>query len=316
MAGRRRGTKTHDTVEHLPVLTDEIVHHLAHGPGWYFDATVGGGGHAARLLDALPAEARLLAFDRDPAALERARARLAPYGDRVRLMHCAFDQLGEVRSSEGLGSLAGALFDLGLSSLQLGDASRGFSFTKDGVLDLRFDTTRGKAAWQILADVDAPTLGRWLAQYGELPQSHRVARAIVDHRRIEPVYETKQLRQAVSPVWGPTPHPRRMAQLFQALRIVVNDELATVERGIGQAIDALAPGGVIAVISYHSLEDRIAKRLLHGEPLPKREIQLGATRRTGLELLTRRAVVPTPAEIASNPRAASAKLRVARRLAA
>jgi len=316
VVGEPRGTKTHDTVEHLPVLADEIVRLMAHGPGWYFDATVGGGGHAARLLDALPAEARLLAFDRDPAALERARARLAPYGDRVRLMHAPFDQLGEVLSSERLGSLAGALFDLGLSSLQLGDASRGFSFAREGVLDLRFDPTSGKAAWQILAEVDAETLGHWLAKYGELPQSHRLARAIVDHRKIEPVYETKQLRQAVAAVWGPTPHPRRMAQLFQALRIVVNDELGKVERGIGQAIAALEPGGIIAVISYHSLEDRLAKRLLHGTLPPKREAQLGVMRRGDLEPLTRRAIVPSLAEVAQNPRAASAKLRVARRIAA
>ncbi len=316
MVGEQRGARTHETVEHLPVLVDEVVRSLAHGPGWYFDATVGGGGHAARLLDALPAEARLLAFDRDPAALERARTRLAPYGDRVRLMHAPFDQLGEVLSSERLGSLAGALFDLGLSSLQLGDASRGFSFAKEGVLDLRFDPTSGRPAWQILADVDVATLGRWLAEYGELPGAHRAARAIVDFRRTEPIYETSQLRQAVAAVWGPTPHPRRMAQLFQALRIAVNDELGRAERGIAQAIAALAPDGVIAVLSYHSLEDRLAKRLLHGTLPTRHEAQLGVMRRGDLEPVTRRAILPTPAEIARNPRAASAKLRVARRIAA
>ncbi len=231
-------------------------------------------------------------------------------------MHAPFDQLGEVLSSERLGSLAGALFDLGLSSLQLGDASRGFSFAKEGVLDLRFDPTSGRPAWQILADVDVATLGRWLAEYGELPGAHRVARAIVDFRRSEPVYETKQLRQAVVAVWGPTPHPRRMAQLFQALRIAVNDELDRAERGIGQAIAALAPDGVIAVLSYHSLEDRLAKRMLHGTLPTRHEAQLGVMRRGDLEPVTRRAILPTPAEIARNPRAASAKLRVARRIAA
>ena len=292
------------------------MHFLAQGAGWYFDATVGGGGHAARLLEALPAEARLLAFDRDPAALARAAARLAPFGDRVRLMHRAFDQLGEVLGSERLGSLAGALFDLGLSSLQLGDVDRGFSFAQEGVLDLRFDPTTGQPAHALLATVDAATLGHWLATYGELPGSHRVARALVEYRRHQPLHETSHVRQAVAAVWGPAPHPRRMAQLFQALRIAVNDELARVERGLAVATEALAPGAVLAVITYHSLEDRIVKRHLQGSPPPKREAQLGATRRGPLERVTRRAVLPTAAEIARNPRARSAKLRVARRIAA
>ena len=129
-------------IEHVPVLTDEVVGFLVRGPGWYLDATVGGGGHAASLLEALPAEARLLGLDRDPAALRRAQGRLDRYGDRVRLVHASFDQLGEVLRSERLGSLAGALFDLGLSSLQLGDDSRGFSFSREAPLDLRFDPSR------------------------------------------------------------------------------------------------------------------------------------------------------------------------------
>lgn len=307
---------TDEFVEHAPVLVEEVTRFLAQGPGLYFDATVGGGGHAARLLEALPAEARLLAFDRDPAALARARARLAPFGERVLLMHRPFDQLGEVLSSERLGSLAGALFDLGLSSLQLGDADRGFSFSREGSLDLRFDPTTGAPAHRLLATADAETLGGWFAKYGELPQSHRLARSIVEYRRSGPIEDTAQLRKAVAAVWGETPHPRRMAQLFQALRIVVNDELARVERGLAAATDALRPGGTLAVISYHSLEDRIVKRALVGALPGRREAQLGAVRRGPLEPLARRAIVPTPAEIALNPRARSAKLRVARRIAA
>ncbi len=155
---------TDEFVEHAPVLVEEVTRFLAQGPGLYFDATVGGGGHAARLLEALPAEARLLAFDRDPAALARARARLAPFGERVLLMHRPFDQLGEVLSSERLGSLAGALFDLGLSSLQLGDADRGFSFSREGSLDLRFDPTTGAPAHRLLATADAEALGGWFAK--------------------------------------------------------------------------------------------------------------------------------------------------------
>jgi 16S rRNA (cytosine1402-N4)-methyltransferase len=304
-------------VEHRPVLVEEVTHFLAQGPGLYLDATTGGGGHAARLLDALPAEARLLALDRDPAALERARVRLAPYGDRVLLMHRPFDQLGEVLSSERLGSLAGALFDLGLSSLQLGDADRGFAFSREGTLDLRFDPTAGAPAHRLLGTASAETLARWFAEYGELPQSHRLARSIVEFRASHPIHTTGDLRRAVARVWGDTPHPRRLAQLFQALRIAVNDELATVERGLDAAIEALAPGGVLAVISYHSLEDRLVKRILRG-PLPaRREAQLGAPRPDQrLEPVTRKAIVPSPSEVAQNPRARSAKLRVARRIAA
>jgi 16S rRNA (cytosine1402-N4)-methyltransferase len=303
-------------IEHVPVLADEIVRALAHGPGWYLDATVGGGGHAARLLAALPAEARLLGLDRDPAALARARERLADYQDRVRLVHAPYDQLGEVMRLERLGSLAGALFDLGLSSLQLGDSERGFSFAQEGPLDLRFDPTTGEPAWRLLETVDEETLAGWFAEYGELAEARRLARAVVAARTRKPVYVTSDLRQAVAPVWGPSPHPRRMAQVFQALRIAVNDELARVQRGLVAATEVLEPGACLAVISYHSLEDRIVKRFLQGEVPSKREAQLGLVRPRLLEPVTRRAVVPTPAEVAQNPRAGSARLRIARRIAA
>jgi 16S rRNA (cytosine1402-N4)-methyltransferase len=268
------------------------------------------------LLEALPAEARLLAFDRDPSALERARVRLAPFGDRVLLMHRPFDQLGEVLSSERLGSLAGALFDLGLSSLQLGDADRGFAFSREGSLDLRFDPTAGAPAHRLLATASAETLARWFAEYGELPQSHRLARSIIEYRKTHPIDDTTQLKRAVAAVWGESPHPRRLAQLFQALRIAVNDELATVGRGLAAAANALRPGGVLAVISYHSLEDRLVKRALEGTMPARREARLGVPREGLLEPVTRKAVVPTPAEVQRNPRARSAKLRVARRIAA
>jgi len=303
-------------VEHLPVLAAEVVAALVNGPGWYLDATVGGGGHAARLLASLPAEARLLGLDRDPAALARARDRLAPYGDRVRLVHAPFDQLGEVMRSERLGSLAGALFDLGLSSLQLGDVSRGFSFAAPGPLDLRFDPTAGEPASQLVAHADAATLARWFQEYGELPNARRLARAIVDYRRSEPIADTRDLSRAVSAVWGATPHPRLLARLFQALRIAVNDELARVSPALEQAARALESQGRLAVITYHSLEDRIVKRFLQGTVPGRREAQLGRAASQLLEPVTRKAVVPTPAEVAQNPRARSARLRVGRRIAA
>ncbi len=303
-------------VEHLPVLADEIVFWLARGPGWYLDATVGGGGHAARILEALPAEARLLGLDRDPAALDRARDRLARFGDRVVLVHSPFDQLGEVLRSVGLGSLAGALFDLGLSSLQLGDEARGFSFTREAPLDLRFDPTTGEPSAARLARADERTIARWLFEYGELKDARRLARALVRARRDHALETTTDVVRAVRPVWGDAPHPRRLAQLFQALRIATNDELERVEKGLEAVARALEPDGRLAVLSYHSLEDRIVKRILRGTLPPKREAQLGTVRAGLLSPLTRRAIVPTPAEVARNPRAASAKLRVARRVAA
>jgi 16S rRNA (cytosine1402-N4)-methyltransferase len=283
-------------VEHLPVLADAIVAQVCRGPGWYLDATVGGGGHAARMLGALPAEARLLGLDRDPSALARARDRLAPYGDRVRLVHAPFDQLGEVMRSERLGSLAGALFDLGLSSLQLGDASRGFSFAGHAPLDLRFDPGDGPPAARLLAEADERTLA--------------------EHRARHALDTTDDLKRAVSAVWGASPHPRKLAQLFQALRIAVNDELSRIEPALGLAARALEPEGRLAVLTYHSLEDRIVKRFLLGTPPGRREAQLGRTEQRILAPVTRKAISPSPLEVARNPRAGSARLRVGRRLAA
>ena len=218
--------------------------------------------------------------------------------------------------SERLGSLAGALFDLGLSSLQLGDDSRGFSFQADAPLDLRFDPTTGESAASLLETVDEATLAGWLFAYGELRESRRLARAIVEFRNRKPVARTSHLLHAIEPVWGPRPHPRRLAQLFQALRIATNDELARVERGLSQAAEALEPGGRLAVITYHSLEDRLVKRFFQGTLLQKREAQLGVVRKGLLEPVTRRAITPAPAEVDHNPRAGSARMRVARRIAA
>jgi len=303
-------------VEHLPVLADEVVANLSRGPGWYLDATVGGGGHAARLLGALPAEARLLGLDRDPSALVRAGERLAAYGDRVRLVHAPFDQLGEVMRSERLGSLAGALFDLGLSSLQLGDVTRGFSFTKDAPLDLRFDPTQGAPASALIAEADEATLAGWLYEHGELPDGRRLARAIVEARARRAIATTRDLKDAVRPVWGEAPHPRQLARLFQALRIAVNDELERIEPALTTAAHALEPGARLAVITYHSLEDRLVKRFLHGSLPGKREAQLGVRAAPLLTPDPRKAIEPTPLEVARNPRAGSARMRVGRRNAA
>lgn len=298
---------------HDPVLVHEVVRFVADGPGIYLDATVGGGGHAEALLRALPAEARLLGLDRDPVALARASERLAAFGERFIPVHASFDRLGEVMSALGHRSLAGALFDLGLSSLQLVDDQRGFSFRADGPLDLRFDPGEGESAADWLARVDSRELIRVLSEYGELPDARAVTRAIVRFRERVPIRSVADLREAVSPLWGSAPHPRRLARLFQALRIVVNDELGRLDRALAEVPERLLDGAVLAVVSYHSLEDRRVKELFRGKPASRRETRLGARPVTGWEVLTPRPVVPTPREVAENPRSRSARLRAARR---
>ena len=298
---------------HEPVLVAETVRLVAGGPGVYLDATVGGGGHAAALLEQLPQVELLLGLDRDPGALARARERLQGFGDRVRLVHAAFDQLGEVMSALGLRSLAGALFDLGLSSLQLVDDSRGFSFRAGGRLDLRFDPSGGPTAAEFLAAADRSELTRVLREYGELPDAAAVARCLLEARRRRDLATTEDLLAAVRPLWGADPHPRRLAQFFQALRVAVNDELGRLDRALVEVPERLENGAALTVISYHSLEDRRVKRLFKGRAPSRREARLGAPAASGWEILTPRPVRPTPAEVARNPRARSARLRAAAR---
>ena len=298
---------------HEPVLVDEVVRLVAGGSGTYLDATVGGGGHAAALLAALPPDARLLGLDRDPGAIQVATERLREFGDRVVLVPKPFDQLGEVMSALGLRSLAGALFDLGLSSLQLVDDSRGFSFRAGGKLDLRFDRTTGSSAAEMLETIDEPTLARVLFEYGELKDARKVARALITARDRRGMTTTDDVRAAITAVWGPRPEPRRLAQLFQALRILVNDELGRLDRVLQEVPEHLAHGAALAVISYHSLEDRRVKALFRGEQPTRREARLGVSRPGDWDILTPRPLRPTPLEVAANPRARSARLRAARR---
>ena len=298
---------------HDPVLAREVVEILAGGPGVYLDATIGGGGHAAALLAALPREARLLGLDRDPAALERARDELREYADRIQLVHAPFDQLGEVMSALGLRSLAGALFDLGLSSLQLVDDTRGFSFRRAAPLDLRFDPSSGFTAARFLAETNEPTLAQALSEFGELKDARAVARRIVAARRIRPLRTTDDLVAAVTPLWGSKPHPRRLAQLFQALRVVVNDELGRLDRALVEVPKRLEPGAALAVISYHSLEDRRVKKLFKGRVPSRREARLGKRAESEWDVLTPKPIRPSPLEVARNPRARSARLRAAKR---
>ncbi len=296
--------------------------------GRYIDATVGAGGHAAGMLEAAAPDGRLLALDRDRGALEVARARLAPFGARVTLVHRSFAQLAEVAREHGFVPADGVLADLGLSSLQLEAAGRGFSFLADGPLDMRFDQeAEGPSAAELVNELPLAELARLLRLYGEEPQAQRIAEAIV---RARPVRSTRHLAEVVADALGGRGSPGRprgagrgrihpATRTFQALRIAVNDELGALEAFLPQAVRVLAPGGRLAVISFHSLEDRVVKRFLQREGrnciCPPELPVCRCDHRATLRILTRTPIRPGEEEVRANPRARSARLRVAERLA-
>jgi len=311
---------------HVPVMADEVLAALAPAPGGrLIDATVGGGGHAERILSATDPDGRLLGLDADGAAIARARAWLSPrFGDRIRLRQANFRTLAEVAPAEGFGAVDGTLFDLGLSSDQLADRERGFGIREGGPLDMRFDPSRGMSAAELLASLDAGELAALLRRYGEEPFAGRIARAVVDARRTAPIRTAEELAAVVArSAPGRAPGRRRVhpaTRVFQALRIAVNEELAALEAGLAAAVDLLRPGGRLVVLSYHSLEDRIVKRFLRAERrgctcVPEAPVCV-CGRQPRLRLLGAKGATPTPAEIAMNPRARSARLRAAERLAA
>jgi 16S rRNA (cytosine1402-N4)-methyltransferase len=311
---------------HLPVLADEVIEMLAPAPGsLHIDATLGGGGHTERILEAANPDGRLLGLDADPAAIARVRARLGPvYGDRLILRQANFRELADVAPAAGFGAVDGALFDLGLSSYQLADRERGFGFRTGGPLDMRFDTSRGVPASELLASLDTAELTALFRRYGEEPKAPRIARAIVDARRVAPISTAEELAALVERVLPPNPRqPRRThpaTRVFQALRIAVNEELDALQAGLASALDLLRPGGRLVVLSYHSLEDRIVKRFFQAERrgciCPPELPVCVCGRNPRLRLVTSPSLTPTDAEIARNPRARSARLRAAERLAA
>jgi 16S rRNA (cytosine1402-N4)-methyltransferase len=315
-----------DAVTHVPVLADEVVAMLAPAAGsQHVDATLGGGGHAERILAASDPDGRLLGIDADGAAIARVRARLAPrFGTRLRLRQANFRELADVAPEEGFATVDGCLFDLGLSSFQLADADRGFGIRTGGPLDMRFDTSRGVPAAELLATLHAGELTALFRRYGEEPFAGRIARAIVESRRSVPISTAEELAALIARVApGRAPGRRRVhpaTRTFQALRIAVNEELDALQTGLAAAVDLLRPGGRLVVLSYHSLEDRIVKRFLQAErrgctcPLELPVCVCG--RKPRLRLLTPKGFVPTPAEITANPRARSARLRAAERIAA
>ncbi|HEU4572193.1 MAG TPA: 16S rRNA (cytosine(1402)-N(4))-methyltransferase RsmH [Candidatus Limnocylindrales bacterium] len=310
---------------HLPVLAEEVIETLAPAPGsLQIDATLGGGGHTERILEASSPDGRVLGLDADPAAIERVRARLARFGDRLVLRQSNFREVGDVAPRAGFDAVDGALFDLGLSSYQLADVARGFGIRAGGPLDMRFDPSVGVPAAELLATLDADELTALFRRYGEEPNARRIGRAIVEARRTAPVSTAEELAALVERVAPGAPRGRRRihpaTRVFQALRIAVNDELGALQAGLAAAVDLLRPGGRLVVLSYHSLEDRIVKRFIQAErrgcTCPPEFPVCVCGHAPRLRLVTRPSLTPTAAEVAANPRARSARLRAAERLAA
>jgi 16S rRNA (cytosine1402-N4)-methyltransferase len=310
---------------HLPVLAEEVIEMLQPAAGsLQIDATVGGGGHTERILEASDPDGRLLGIDADGAAIARVAQRLERFGDRLVLRQANFRELAAVAPDAGFGAVDGLLFDLGLSSFQLADTERGFGFRAGGPLDMRFDATRGVSAAELLATLDATELTALFRRFGEEPFAPRIARAIVEARRTTPVTTAEELAALIERVVPRTAPGRRRihpaTRVFQALRIAVNEELDALAEALAAAVDLLRPGGRLVVLSYHSLEDRIVKRFLDAErkgcicPPSVPVCVCGRTPR--LRLVTRPSLTPTDAEIAANPRARSARLRAAERIAA
>ncbi len=309
---------------HLPVLAEEVLTLLAPASGsLQIDATLGGGGHTERILGATSPDGRLLGLDADGAAIARVRARLAArFGDRLVLRQANFRELGSVAPAAGFDSVDGLLFDLGLSGFQLADASRGFGIRTGGPLDMRFDPSVGVPASELLATLDARELAALFRRYGEEPQAGRIARAIVEARRTAPVSTAEELAALIERVAPGRPGKRRIhpaTRVFQALRIAVNEELDALATGLAAAVDLLRPGGRLVVLSYHSLEDRIVKRFMDTERkgciCPPSVPICVCGRSPRLRLITK-SLTASPAEVAANPRARSARLRAAERTAA
>ncbi len=311
---------------HLPVLVEEVLEMLAPAPGsLQIDATLGGGGHTERILEASDPDGRLLGLDADGAAIARVDARLRPrFGDRIVLRQANFRDLATVAAEAGFGAVDGCLMDLGLSSFQLADAARGFGIRTGGPLDMRFDTSRGVPAADLLATLDVPAMVALFRRYGEEPFAAPIARAIVHARSTAPITTAEDLVALVERA-APSRAPGRRrvhpaTRVFQALRIAVNEELEALEAALGAALMLLRPGGRLVVLSYHSLEDRIVKRFFRAErqgcTCPPEVPICVCGREPRLRLVTRRSVTATASELSSNPRARSARLRAAERLAA
>ena len=302
---------------HLPVLLNEAISYLAVNPvGTYVDGTVGGGGHLQRLLQVLKPEAKVLALDKDPDTLA-ATSRSFQHEPRVVFVHEDFRHLAKVLADYDITKVDGVLLDLGVSSFQLDIEDRGFSFHDDARLDMRMNRHHKLSAWDVVNNYDQADLTRILYQYGEEKYASSIARRIIKARQDRSIDTTLELveliKSAVPPKYRREKHPAR--KTFQALRIEVNDELGAVEAVLPQAVDLLRKGGRLCVITFHSLEDRLVKRFMQWEArqciCPPELPICTCDHQARLEIITRKPILPSAEECQSNPRARSAKLRVA-----
>lgn len=285
--------------QHVPVLADEVLQWLRPRSGQTFvDGTLGGGGHTRRLADAVGPSGRVIAIDRDPAAVQRFAAGSPA---NILTLHASYADIPEILERLGARGVDGILLDLGLSSDQLADGSRGFSFTSEGPLDLRFDATQGEPAWRLLARLDERRLADVIYEFGEERLSRRIARAIVRRRREGPIRTSAELAELVRRCVPRSRHAKidPATRTFQALRIAVNDELGELDAALRDVPDCVSRGGRLAIISFHSLEDRRVKNAFRDDER--------------LAVLTKKPIRATAEETARNPRARSAKLRVAER---
>jgi len=304
-------------MEHLPVLYKEIIHALQpQRGGRYVDCTLGAGGHARGILEACAPDGCLLGLDVDPQALALARETLAPYEQRTRLVQASYITLSNQLPAAGWDAVDGIILDLGASSMQFDSPSRGFSFLHDGPLDMRFGPNALRSAEDLVNTLDERELADIIFHYGEDRDSRKIARAIVANRPLHTTRDLVTVIEKVSPRRGNRVHPA--TRTFQALRIAVNEELVAVEKVLPQAMTGLRPGGRLAVISFHSLEDRIVKDYFREQSKdlvnPPYEKIYKVERKAMLKLITKKPIVPTDEEIKDNPRARSAKLRVVEKL--
>lgn len=301
--------------EHIPVLYHQVLAGLRIRPGGlYIDATFGAGGHATGILEASAPDGRLLGIDADPEAIAYAKEAMAAFADRLILQTGNFRDMKALATTLGFEQVDGVLMDLGLSSRQLADPDRGFAFLHDGPLDMRLDPSRGRIAADLVNHLPEAELADLIWRYGEERRSRRIARAIVAAR---PVITTGQLADLVSRALGRREKIHPATRTFQALRIAVNDELAALDQALPLARDLLRPGGRLAVISFHSLEDRLTKNFFRQESrdciCPPEALICTCQHRASLRIINRKPLRPQPDEVARNPRSRSARLRIAER---
>ncbi|MDK2858554.1 MAG: rRNA (cytosine1402-N4)-methyltransferase [Verrucomicrobiota bacterium] len=305
---------------HVPVLLNETLDLLVTNPaGTYIDGTLGRGGHAVEILKRLSPDGRLIGLDRDPEAIEQTGEILEPFGKQVVRIHGNFADMKQLCEQIGVAEVDGILLDLGVSSPQFDIAERGFSFSKDGPLDMRMDRTQGRSAADLVNEDDEQTLANLIYRYGEERDSRRIARAIVQRRQLNPIERTTDLAEIIEKAKGgrrgAAIHPA--TKTFQALRMAVNSELESIEQGVEAAIAMLREGGRLTVITFHSLEDRLVKECFKRHTVKRESLQQGGEKliydEPAVRPLTKKPLTAAKQELKDNPRSRSAKLRAVQR---